>query len=366
MDLRKTVKNISLGIWDDIAEILHAALRLRKINRPLFDILVILFVAVTMFSSSVPFLSRNRMDARLYKVEIPEGASASRVTDILYSSGIIQSRLSFKIYVNLFSHGPKLKAGSYYLSPSMSNAVIAAKLVRGISSAGNIRVMIPEGSSIYRMTKIMEQSGITVSGGDFAELVNGGLTRDRRLRHPFLSEVPTRSLEGYLFPDTYFLPSSIALPELIDIMLDRFAEIVLPVYVASDTKYSLHEIITLASIVEKEAENDNERAVIASVFWNRLKNGIALRADPTVKYALDNPSKRVTFADLKVDSPYNTYLYKGLPPGPICNPGIASIYAVLHPARTNYFYFVSNGDGTHTFSETWEKHKNAADRFRRK
>ncbi len=366
MGLKKTVRDISLGIWNDILEVVLLALSLRKINKPLFDILTVFFVIITIFSSSVPFLARNRMDTRLYKVEVPEGASASRVADMLYSYGIIQSRLSFKAYVNLLGHGPKLKAGSYYLSPSMSNAVIAGKLVSGIASAGNIRVMIPEGASIYRMAKIVEESGINLSGGDLADLARNGLTSGRRLRHPFLSEVPTRSLEGYLFPDTYFLPSSIAVPELADIMLDRFAEIVLPVYVSADTKYSLHEIITLASIVEKEAENDKERAVIASVFWNRLKNGIALRADPTVKYALDNPSKRVTFADLKVDSPYNTYLYKGLPPGPICNPGIASIYAVLHPARTNYFYFVSNGDGTHTFSETWEKHKDAADRFRRK
>jgi UPF0755 protein len=149
-------------------------------------------------------------------------------------------------------------------------------------------------------------------------------------------------------------------------MLNRFEKVILPAYYSAYSgKYTLHEILTLASIVEKEAEKDSERAVIASVFYNRLENGMLLRADPTVKYALSAPTKRVLYRHLLVDSKYNTYKYTGLPPGPICNPGLKSVLAAIHPARTNYFYCVSNGDGSHTFSATWSGHASAVERYRK-
>ncbi|MFA5104413.1 MAG: endolytic transglycosylase MltG [Candidatus Margulisiibacteriota bacterium] len=326
---------------------------------------IILFVLITTFALTIPFLAKSRLSTGLYNVQIPENSTANQITDILYSKKIIASRLSFKIYINLFGISRKLQAGSYYLSPSMSNAVIAGKLAQGRVAAGDIKIIVPEGSSIYKISENIKKKRITIEDGNFEALSYNGIDERLRLKYPFLSGVPVYSLEGYLFPDTYFVSSRIKMDDLLEIMLDRFTEIVLPVYASSGTKYSLHEIITLASIVEKEAANEKERPIIASVFWNRLNNGIALRADPTVKYILENPTKRVMYNDLKTDSPYNTYLYRGLPPGPICNPGIASIYAVLHPARTKYLYFVSNGDGTHTFSENWGKHKEAADRFRK-
>jgi len=331
-----------------------------------FRSIAIAVVICSVIFADIPFLAKSRIDTRLYKVDIPDHSSASQIIETLYSNHIIESRLSFKIYVNLLSLSRKLKAGSYYLSPSMSNAVIAEKLVQGRVSTGDIKITVPEGSSIYRIAENLKKKGVSIEDGDIEMLAYNGIDEKLRMKYPFLSGVPIYSLEGYLFPDTYFVSSKMKKDDLLEMMLDRFSEIVIPVYVSSGTKYSLHEVITLASIVEKEAENEKERPIIASVFWNRLKNGIALRADPTVKYVLSNPTKRVKFSDLKVDSPYNTYMYKGLPPGPICNPGIASIYAVLHPARTGYFYFVSNGDGTHTFSETWERHKTAADKFRKR
>lgn len=241
---------------------------------------------------------------------------------------------------------------------------ILGELYKGQVVSGPVKLTIPEGSTIYRIARSVETKGIKMQGS-VDDLEKDGLTDELRLTFPFLEAVPTRSLEGYLFPDTYGLPEKMTADALADVMLSRFEQVVIPVWNAANIKkYSLHQIITLASIIEKEAETDSERPIIASVFYNRLENGIALRADPTVKYALARPTKKVTYSELKVNSPYNTYLVKGLPPGPICNPGLRSILAAMHPAKTKYLYFVSNGDGTHTFSENWAGHAKAVERYR--
>ena len=367
MDFKKILTEVIDGLLDVVSASCRFFCGIGKRSPVLFSIAAVLLVLGIIFAVSVPFLARNRLDAKMYKLEIPEGASASRIAEILFSEGIIQSRASFKLYVGIFGDGRGLKAGSYYLSPSMTNAAIVSTLSRGRASAGDIRVTFPEGASIYRMSKILESSGIRVKGGDFSALAYRGLTRELRSKYPFLSDVPTRSLEGYLFPDTYFLAESMELSRLVEMMLDRFSEKTIPVYASSgQSKYGLHQILTLASIIEKEAEVPDERGIISSVFHNRLNIGMALQADPTVKYVLENPTVRVRFAQLETDSPYNTYRHRGLPPGPICNPGVGSVKAAVHPAGTDYLYFVSNADGTHTFSRTWEEHKKAAERFRKK
>lgn len=367
MDLKRVLEEIVSGISKAVSDVLYMFLKLYRKNKLFISASLVAIVSLTVFALTVPFLARDRSDSELYRIEIPQGASASRITEILFSGKIIQSRLSFKTFVNLFGYGSELKAGIYFLSPSMSNAQIVSVLADGRASGGEKRVTIPEGSSIYKIARILEDNGIRVQNGNFESLADTGLTKDIRSKYPFLSQVPTRSLEGYLFPDTYYLPVSIEISRLTEMMLDRFSQVAIPVFAGSkSSKYDLHQIMTLASIVEKESQKDGERQVISSVFHNRLDRGIALRADPTVKYILENPTKRVFFADLKTDSPYNTYLYRGLPPGPICNPGLASIKAALEPANTDYLYFVSKGDGTHTFSHSWEEHKKAADKFRKR
>lgn len=366
MGLKKILDEIFFGIFKAISDIFRMFFRTYKKNIAVITVFLVVLISLTIFALTVPFLAKDRSDQELYKIEIPQGASASRIAQILYSGKMIQSRLSFKIFVSLFGFGSELKAGIYYLSPSMDNAQIVSIFASGRAAGGEKRVTIPEGSSIYKIARILERNNIKVTDGDVEYLATSGLTDDLRLKYPFLSQVPTRSLEGYLFPDTYLLPPSIGISRLTEMMLDRFSQVAIPVFAHSKAgKYDLHQILTLASIVEKESQKDEERPMVSSVFHNRLDRGIALRADPTVKYILENPTKRVFFADLKTDSPYNTYLYRGLPPGPICSPGLASIKAALEPARTDYLYFVSNGDGTHTFSRTWEEHSQAAERFRR-
>jgi len=228
--------------------------------------------------------------------------------------------------------------------------------------AREIRVAFPEGTSIYKMGIILQKTGFK-HWREFQQLVDQGITAELRARHwKIFKYIPSESLEGYLFPDTYnFFPDASA-ESMAEVMLNRFESVVGPFWDrsgAADAKRSLHEILTLASIVEKEAKKPEERPIIASVFYNRLKIGMALAADPTVKYALERPSKKVYLDQLAVRSPYNTYKVRGLPPGPICNPGLDSIKAAVYPAKTNYLFFVAKKDGSHTFSRTWQEHQRA-------
>ncbi len=332
----------------------------------LLDIIIIFGLLFVLFAMATLFLAKNRFDNDPIKVLIPINSTAKQMSRILYENGVIGNQYSFYWSAKMLGFGNKLKAGTYYFTPSMSNVSILYALKAGRSVEGGIKVVFPEGSSIYRIARTLESKGVTIVNGNLDGLENKGITDELRAQYGFLTNVPIYSLEGYLFPDTYMLPNKIERDRLVELMLNRFEEVVVPVYVTSNMRrYSLHQILTMASIVEKEAENDAERPIIASVFYNRLETGMALRADPTVKYALSSPTKRVTYNDLKVDSPYNTYRVQGLPPGPICNPGLRSILAAIYPARTNYLYFVSNGDGTHSFSRDWAGHVKAVGEYRK-
>ncbi len=317
-----------------------------------------------LFFADTLFHSKNMFYTEPVQVLVPENSTAKDIAQILFLDGVTDKPGAFIISARLLNLTSRLKSGNYYFSPSMSNYSILTKLSQGRSSLGQVRLTVPEGSSIYRIATNLAIRNIRLDM-PFKEAALRGLNPDLVLRYPFLGSSRIQSLEGYLFPDTYYIASGMKAQDIIDMMLNRFEEIVVPVWNSSGIKkYSLHQILTLASIVEKEAEIDSERPIIASVFYNRLESGIALRADPTVKYAIPNPGKKVTYSDLKYPSPYNTYLNKGLPPGPICNPGLKSILAVIHPAKTDYLYFVSNGDGTHTFSRNWAGHSRAVQKFR--
>ena len=320
--------------------------------------LLFLFLADTLLHS------KNMFVVAPVQVKIPENSTAKEIAQILFLEGVTDKPGSFIISAKMLNLSSRLKSGNYYFSPSMTNYSILTRLSEGRSSLGQVRLTVPEGSSVYRITKNLAAQNVRLDRS-FNEAALYGISPALTARYPFLKSSPIKSLEGYLFPDTYYIAAQMKAQDIIDMMLNRFEEVVVPVWRSSRTKkYSLHQILTLASIVEKEAETDSERPIIASVFYNRLESGMALRADPTVKYAIPNPTKKVTYSDLKYPSPYNTYLNKGLPPGPICNPGLKSILAAIHPAKTDYIYFVSNGDGTHTFSVNWEGHERAVKKFR--
>jgi UPF0755 protein len=274
------------------------------------------------------------------RVEIKPGSSASSIARVLEDQKVIKNARDFKLIAYLLGSSNKFQAGLYKFKPRTPLYEVILKLKIGqIMAPEPLTVAFPEGTSIYKMGSILEKAGML----DFENFRK--LTKE----------------EGYLFPDTYIFDKEITAEALANLMRKRFAEVVLPYWEQNKkaTKYDLHQILTLASIIDKEAALESERPIISSVFHNRLNINMALDACTTVKYALERPTKIVYFDQLKYPSPYNTYIHRGLPPGPICNPGLASLKAAIYPAKTDYLYFVSNKDGTHTFSATWAEHQKA-------
>lgn len=294
-------------------------------------------------------------------ISIPKGFNANNITNLLYQEKIIKNKHFFKLSTRFLGKQSTLQAGIYVLSGKMTNIAIINRLKAGeVIPPNQVKITFPEGSSIYKMGKILKEASFE-SSSKFQKLYKTKIDKELINDYAFLEKLKQDSLEGYLFPDTYlFNPKSNEI-EISRRMLDRFTEVVIHYWLenANNTKYNLHQILTLASIIEKEAQNPAERAIISSVFHNRLNIKMALDACPTIKYALNDPTKRVFLWQLKVKSPYNTYLNRGLPPGPICNPGIESIKAAIYPLKTKYFYFVAKNDGSHIFSKTLKEHNNA-------
>ena len=326
----------------------------KRIGILLGSILAIFLVAFTLLYMQ----SGDANDQIARTIEISPGESASSVAAKLVASEIIKSRGGWLLALRLTGGENRIQAGKYLLSPSQTYLEIILALTQGeVMPPELLKVTFPEGESIYKMGVQLEKAKYT-AWPNFQELVSSHIATELQEEFIFLKDIPTRSLEGYLFPDTYKMDPNLSVQEVVRMMVDRFTEVVIPVWEKNRhrTKFSLHELLTLASIVEKEAQIPGERPVIASVYLNRLRIGMKLDADPTVKYALENPQKVVRLEDLKVDSPYNTYTRAGLPPGPICNPGIESIRAVLFPAATDFLFFVADSTGKHIFSKTHEEH----------
>jgi UPF0755 protein len=291
-------------------------------------------------------------------VVIPAGASAVDIGRQLESAGIVRRASDFVWAVRLRGVGGRLQGGEYRLSPAMSLLEVVDVLARGQVLLHD--VTIPEGYTAAEGARVLAEAGL----GDRGRLEELALRGAARLPHPFLRSVPTGSLEGYLFPDTYRLPRGWPEEKVMGVLLDRFAQVVLPLWREQGGGRPLHEIVTLASLVEREARRDDERALIAGVLYNRLRRGMRLEVDATVLYALGGHKAVVTYRDLEVDSPYNTYRRTGLPPGPIANPGLASLQAALRPAATEYLYYVARPDGSHVFSRTYQEHLVAIRRYR--
>lgn len=294
---------------------------------------------------------------------VEPGESVIEIGRKLQAQGLINDPDLFRLYVRLRGLDATINAGRFTLRPNMNIEQIALALQR--SSAVEVQVTIPEGKRREEIAQLLEQQ-LGVSADEFIRLTS----RARAYNYPFLSGLPAdATLEGYLFPDTYRLPENPTAQDVILRMLDNFGVKAAPLLAQAQAEgRSPHELLTLASIVEREAVIPDERPIIASVFLNRLRVGQPLQADPTTQYALGYQpdqqtwwKKGLTLDDLKFVDPggYNTYTNPGLPPGPIANPGLLSIRAVLQPAQTNFYYFVAacNGDGSHQFSITFEEHQ---------
>lgn len=291
------------------------------------------------------------------RVVIPPGSSFRVAADSLQHAGIIRSARLFRIYASLQGHDRRIHAGTYLLSRGMSWGQVVSALTQGTGLIHT--VTIPEGYAIADIASLLSRTlGVEVESVLVA-------TRDSAMRQRL--DVPTPTLEGYLFPDTYSFPDGTTGRAAVTTMVRRFEQIWQPAWNErlQAMAMSRHDVMTLASIVEKEARLAPERPVIAAVYLNRLRTGMRLQADPTVQYALGAHVARVLYKDLAVESPYNTYKYAGLPPGPIASPGQASIVAALNPASVPYRYFVAHPDGHHEFHVDFASHSRAVAAVRR-
>jgi len=281
-------------------------------------------------------------------VVIENGLSGREISYILEEEGIVPSFL-FRLFLFL-SNQDKLIAGNYFLYPGEAVGEVVKKLTQGPSYE---KITFPEGFTSEQMARVLEEKGIC-SARDYLDLIN----KPELFSAGWLGGIT--NLEGFLFPDTYYFSPFTSPQKVIETQLHHFEEVFLPHYWLSRSSLSLKEVVILASMVEKEAKRKEEKPVVASVFINRLKQGMKLQSCATVVYALYREKglkvENLKEEDLKVASPFNTYLISGLPPQAICNPGLDSLLSVLYPQKTDYLYFVLQGDGKHAFSQTYEEH----------
>ena len=293
-------------------------------------------------------------------VMIPRGASAGEIAGILAEKKLIRNSTAFRILVRISGKGADLKPGAYQLSTDMTPGRILDMIAKGEVSSQWIT--FPEGYTISRIAERLQEEGFARKDR-FLELA-GSSGQSFQTNFPKQGE----SLEGYLFPDTYLIPSGASEEVIIGEMLDAFQHKVAD-SLSSDLSGSgmnWHQVITVASLIEREARVPKDRPLVAAVIYNRLRKNMRLEIDATVLYALGEHKDRVLYRDLEVDSPYNTYRNFGLPPGPIANPGLASIKAALHPAQVDYLFYVARPDGSHIFSRTLDEHIRAKQTARRK
>jgi len=289
-------------------------------------------------------------------VFIPKGSGVRQIKTILGSKGLVGDDVRFLILAQLSGLAGSLRAGEYSIPYGLTPGKVLHILERG--EVLQHKITIPEGLTASQIGAIFAEDK-WVERERFDTLI----TDQDFIRTLGLNQ---QSLEGYLFPDTYTLErNGTDEKAIIRLMIKRFQEVFNVLGEISSGNLNVHQIVTLASIVEKETSVASERPLIARVFLNRLENGMRLQSDPTVIYGLENFTGSLTKSDLKKATLYNTYVIKGLPPGPICNPGLASLKSVVSPAKAKYLYFVSTNEGTHYFSTTLEEHNQAVKKYRK-
>lgn len=291
-------------------------------------------------------------------IVIPDGSTFQFVASLLERERLIKSRSAFVLLGKSQSVDRKVHAGEYELSPAMTPAEILAKLISGQVVLHPFT--IPEGLTLTQIADLISQQGVT----DRAEFIR--LAKDRA----FVASlgIKAESLEGYLYPNTYKFPRTVKAREVLVAMVEQLRQVVGPDLLArmQELKMTMHEVLTLASVIEKETGSGGERPEISAVFHNRLKKHIPLQSDPTVIYGLPAFDGNLHKKDLSHPSPYNTYRVRGLPPGPIANPGIQAIRATLYPSDSHSLYFVSRNDGTHQFSATLIEHNQAVEKYQKR
>lgn len=296
-------------------------------------------------------------------LEVPVGAGAKKIAMILEEKDIIRSRWGFLVRLYLSGSKEKLQAGNYSFSRQESGRTIIERLEKGDTLPMDYKVTIPEGLTVKEIAERLEKAQI-VSSADFLKKAK---SENFRSQFAFLAGVPDGDLEGYLFPDTYQFYKNTPPENVIERMLSRFNDqFIVAVKGSGGLKgKALHEVVIMASIIEREVRSIEDRKKVSDILWSRLESGVALAADATTRYALNNWDRPLTVEDLKINNPYNTRTNAGLPPGPIGNPGLTALQAAMDPTDTNYFYYLSAKDGTTVFSATLEEHNQNINRYLR-
>lgn len=302
-------------------------------------------------------------EPKVKQIVIPKGSGLKSVARLLKDESIIRDDRVFGLYCKLNNMENKIKAGKYSLDNTMRVSEIVDKIVSGQALIDTVKLTIPEGYNLEQIIEKINDLGVVDS-----ESIDAAL-KPSLYDYYFISQLPVRDkkLEGYLFPDTYELYKDTTAEAIIDKMLNRFDDVFTEEYRnrAEELNMTIDQVITLASIVEREAKLDSERKIISGVFHNRLKKNMMLQSCATVQYLFKEQKEVLTFKDLEIESPYNTYKHAGLPPGPIASPGLKSIEAALYPEDVEYLYFVAKDDGSHVFTKTYSEHLNAQNKINR-
>lgn len=297
-------------------------------------------------------------------VDIPMGSTIGNIADILKENNLIKNKFIFEINFKLRNNYSNLKSGKYLLNQSLSNSDIINKLASGEMYQDGIKITIPEGSTSNEIISLLVKNELGEKS-DYQKLISS--PSDFYDDFEFLNQKDIKTLEGFLYPSTYYFEEDAKPKDIIKEMLKLFKKNYTEELQKKqkERNMTLQEVVNLASIVEKEAVIDEDRPIIASVFYNRLDKDMPLQSDATLQYIFEERKKSMTYNDLKIDSPYNTYIQKGLPPTPIANPSIKSIKAVLEPSDTDYLYFVASIDGGNVYSKTYEEHKKNVEQYRK-
>jgi len=293
-------------------------------------------------------------------VAVPLQATAGQVSKILEQNELVRSSFVFSLYARLWGMDGRIKAGEYRLSNGLSTPEVLRELVDGRLAIQSFT--IPEGFTTTQVADLLVTKGLINKEKFFSDVAG------ENFPYSFIQGLPkdNRRLEGYLFPDTYQVTRGSSESSVIDLMLKRFdlemSQLDYPARV-NKVGMTLHQAVTIASMVEREARIDEERPLIAGVIYNRMRRSMPLQIDATIQYALGANKPKIYYKDLEIDSPYNTYRIHGLPPGPIAMPGKSSLLAAVNPARTEYLYYVAKPDGSHAFATTLAEHNANKERY---
>ncbi|MBI5138542.1 MAG: endolytic transglycosylase MltG [Candidatus Vogelbacteria bacterium] len=303
----------------------------------LISLLIVFFVMSGIFLTSRSMGAETNINKNvIFRVE--KGESAQDITTRLERDGFISSTFIFNLYLRLLGADKNIQSGDYLFEGGISSWTIAHRFAKGDYNLSLIKITIPEGSTVEDIAGIISKN---------IEAVD---------RESFIAEA--QSYEGYLFPDTYFFSPVERTTDIIQKMRSNFdarTETMKPAFASSKKK--IDDIITMASIIEKETDNETDRRIVSGILWKRIYIDMPLQVDASFAYYLHKTSRELTQNDLKTDSPYNTYIHRGLPKGPISNPGLASIKATLFPTKSNYLYYLNGRDGKTRYAETLEEHK---------